>query len=44
MQANNTSGSKGNPMNVENETELLIIPPIDAAAPAIFETASFGLG
>ncbi len=26
------------------ETESPAIPPIDAAAPAVFETASFGLG
>ena len=28
----------------EIETDALVIPPIDAAAPAVFETASFGLG
>ena len=26
------------------ETNSLMIPPIDAAAPSTFETASFGLG
>ena len=26
------------------ETQILTIPPIDAAAPSSFETASFGLG
>ena len=28
----------------KKEPESLQIPPIDAAAPAVFETASFGLG
>ncbi len=28
----------------KTETDILAIPPIDAAAPANFETASFGLG
>ena len=28
----------------KTETESSAIPPIDAAAPAVFETASFGLG
>ena len=29
---------------LKTETESLAIPPIDASAPAVFETASFGLG
>jgi len=29
---------------LNTETESLAIPPIDAVAPANFETASFGLG
>jgi len=28
----------------KTETETVKIPPIDAAAPSVFETASFGLG
>ena len=28
----------------KTETDAPAIPPIDAAAPAVFETASFGLG
>jgi len=33
-------------MNVEHKTDLSSqqMPPIDAAAPVVFETASFGLG
>ena len=29
---------------LKTETDSPVIPPIDAAAPAVFETASFGLG
>ena len=29
---------------LKTDTDSLAIPPIDAAAPSIFETASFGLG
>ena len=29
---------------LKTETDSLVIPPIDAAAPTVFETASFGLG
>lgn len=29
---------------LKTETNLLAIPPIDAEAPAVVETASFGLG
>jgi PBP1b-binding outer membrane lipoprotein LpoB len=38
--------SKENAMNLayKTEKESLEIPPIDAAAPMNFETASFGLG
>jgi hypothetical protein len=28
----------------KTETDAPAIPPIDAAAPAVFETAAFGLG
>jgi len=40
------STAKENDMNLayQIETEPPAIPPIDAAAPAVFETASFGLG
>jgi hypothetical protein len=45
----NTQGKIGS-KDMENtavtsyKTESLTIPPIDAAAPSTFETASFGLG
>ena len=32
------------PMDSVYETESPVIPPIDAAAPSDFQTASFGLG
>ena len=39
---------KGDLQNMESslisKAEVSVIPPIDAAAPATFETASFGLG
>ena len=31
-------------LTLKTKTEPLAIPSIDAAAPSIFETASFGLG
>jgi hypothetical protein len=45
-QANRTQKTKEGSMSLayKIETELSKIPPIDAAAPSIFETASFGLG
>jgi len=45
-QATQATKSKENAMNLayETEKESLEIPPIDAAAPMNFETASFGLG
>jgi hypothetical protein len=45
-QANHESKTTETAMNLAHkiETESPAIPPIDAAAPAIFETASFGLG
>ena len=33
-----------NALVTSHETDALAIPPIDAAAPSTFETASFGLG
>jgi hypothetical protein len=36
--------SKDKSMNVAIKTESTSIPPIDAAVPSNFETASFGLG
>jgi len=40
------SESKENDMHpaYKTETQEAKIPPIDAAAPSVFETASFGLG
>ena len=40
------SETKEGPMNLAYtlETKPAEIPPIDAAAPAVYETASFGLG
>ena len=45
-QADPTSDTKEGSMNLAYtlETKPAEIPPIDAAAPAGFETASFGLG
>jgi hypothetical protein len=44
--ADPTSDTKEGAMNLASqlETKSAEIPPIDAAAPAVFETASFGLG
>ncbi|MFC1817089.1 hypothetical protein ACFL0M_14395 [Thermodesulfobacteriota bacterium] len=44
--ADPTSDTKEGSMNLAYtlETKPAEIPPIDAAAPAVFETASFGLG
>jgi hypothetical protein len=44
--ADPTSDTKEGAMNLSSalETKSAEIPPIDAAAPAVFETASFGLG
>ena len=45
-QADPVSNTKEGSMNLAYtlETKPAEIPPIDAAAPAVFETASFGLG
>jgi len=45
-QADPVSDTKEGPMNLAYtlETKPVEIPPIDVAAPAVFETASFGLG
>ena len=45
-QADPASDTKKGSMNLAYtlETRPVEIPPIDAAAPAVFETASFGLG
>jgi len=39
-----TSNEKGATMTTSNSVEELVIPPIDAAAPAVTETATFALG
>jgi|GEM_PF-1633271 hypothetical protein len=46
VQAGPTSDTKEGTMNLASalETKPVAMPPIDAAAPAVFETASFGLG
>ncbi len=44
MQANQGSKAKGDSMDSAYKTESPAIPPIDAAAPTNFKTASFGLG
>ena len=44
MQANQGSKAKGDSMDIAYKTESPVIPPIDAAAPVNFKTASFGLG
>jgi hypothetical protein len=44
VQANPVSDAEENPMELAQKTESPTIPPIDAAAPSKFETASFGLG
>jgi len=46
IQANHASKKKESAMSLayQTVTESPAIPPIDAAAPSIFETASFGLG
>lgn len=46
MQANHDSKTKERSMGLahKTDTESPVIPPIDMAAPSIFETASFGLG
>ena len=52
MNCSPTTGTQENPISKTKEgamdpaykTESYAIPPIDAAAPANFETASFGLG
>lgn len=43
---NTESSAKEGSMNLEKHTEKYtpVIPALDAAAPAVFETASFGLG
>ncbi len=43
-QASHVSKAKGNSMGITNITEPPPIPPIDAAVPLNFKTASFGLG
>jgi hypothetical protein len=45
-QADSTSDKQEASVNLAYtlETKLVGIPPIDAAAPDVFETASFGLG
>ncbi len=45
-QASHEAKSTEAAMNLayKTKTDALAIPPIDAAAPAVFETASFGLG
>lgn len=42
--ANQDSETKERSMDTVNKTESAVIPPIDAAAPHNFQTASFGLG
>lgn len=42
--ADHDSGTKQGSMNLAYKTESPVIPPIDAAVPSKFETASFGLG
>jgi hypothetical protein len=42
--ANHESRTKKGSMNLAYKTESPAIPPIDAAVPSKFETASFGLG
>ena len=46
IQANHASKKKESAMSLayQTVTESPAIPPIDVAAPSIFETASFGLG
>jgi hypothetical protein len=44
MQVNESSKVKESSMSFAHETEFPMIPPIDAAVPANFETAFFGLG
>lgn len=43
-QGKNGSTALEGSMVTADKTESLAIPPIDAAAPTTFETASFGLG
>jgi hypothetical protein len=43
-QASHVSEAKKDSMGMTYKNEVAVIPPIDAAVPAIFETASFGLG
>ena len=45
-QADPTTETKEAPMGLAHkiEADATQIPPIDAAAPSVFETASFGLG
>ena len=43
-QANNGSKAKEGSLSLAYKTESPAIPPIDAAVPSNFETASFGLG
>lgn len=43
-QANPDSKTKEGSMNLAYKIETQTIPPIDTAAPATFETASFALG
>ena len=43
-QGNDVSEKKKGSMHLTYNTEYPAIPPIDAAAPSHFETASFGLG
>lgn len=46
ISSNYAGESKERTMNLASQTTLVSpgIPPIDAAAPTVFETASFGLG
>ncbi len=43
-QTNQDPKAKEGPMNLAHKIETPAIPPIDAAVPGHFETASFGLG
>ena len=46
LSPNYADETKERTMNLASQTTLITpeLPPIDAAAPTIFETASFGLG
>ena len=43
-EANHDSKAKEGSMSLAHKSEFSAIPPIDAAVPSNFETASFGLG